>query len=73
METLHAQVAEPAYEITPLLVIFYALGGYSAEKKGEKALSKAKEIEKLLSNYLQCRNLIITLDGRGRLIFAQKS
>lgn len=25
METLHAQVAEPAYEITPLLVIFYAL------------------------------------------------
>jgi len=73
MKKLDVQIVEPAYEITPLLVIFYSLGGYIAEKNGKQSLVKAKEIEKRLSNFLRERNLIITIDGNGRLIFSEQS
>lgn len=64
---------EPSIEITPLAVIFYSLGGFSAQLRGEQALEQANDIEQRLVKFMQTNQVTIETDHRGRLVFTQKA
>gem|GEM_PF-5784728 len=67
------QEVEPSIEITPLAVIFYSLGGFSAQLRGEQALEQANDIEQRLVRFMQSNHGTIETGHRGRLVFTQKA
>ena len=60
-------------EVEPSIEIFYSLGGFSAQLRGEQALEQANDIEQRLVRFMQSNHVTIETDHRGRLVFTQKA